>query len=241
MTVPAAGARPTRARIAVLASGGGSNLQALLDYFAALGDRRAGDVVLVASNNAGAGALERARRAGVAAAVIPADGAGMEQLLADHGVGLIVLAGYLRFVPMAVTRRFAGRIVNIHPALLPQFGGEGMYGARVHRAVLAARAAASGPTVHFVDEVYDHGAVIAQWRVPVHPSDDERSLAARVLRAEHLLLPRVVQAVAAGEVRLGADGRVDPPFVLDPATLPTLDPDLDDGSLADALQRPRPR
>jgi phosphoribosylglycinamide formyltransferase-1 len=231
----------SRARIAALASGGGSNLQALLDYFAALGERRAGDVVLVASNNPGAGALERARRAGIAAAVIAADGADLDALLAAHEVDLVVLAGYLRFIPMAVTRRFAGRMVNVHPALLPQFGGSGMYGARVHRAVLAARAAASGPTVHFVDEVYDHGAVIAQWRVPVHPTDDERSLAARVLRAEHLLLPRVVQAVAAGDVRLTADGRVDPPFVLDPDTLPTLDPDLDDGSLAGELQRPRPR
>ena len=231
----------TRARIAVLASGGGSNLQAVLDYFAALGDRRAGDVVLVASNNAMAGALERGRRAGVATTVIAADGGDLDDLLTTHRIDLVVLAGYLRFVPVAVTRRFAGRIVNVHPALLPQFGGTGMYGARVHRAVLAARAEASGPTVHFVDEAYDHGPVIAQWRVPVRPSDDEHTLAARVLRAEHLLLPRVVQAVAAGEVRLTADGRVDPPFALDPATLPTLDPDLDDGSLAGAMQRLRPR
>jgi formyltetrahydrofolate-dependent phosphoribosylglycinamide formyltransferase len=231
----------SRARIAVLASGGGSNLQAVLDYFAALGERRAGDVVLVASSNAAAGALERARGAAITTAVIAPDGADLDALLAAHEIDLVVLAGYLRFVPMAVTRRFAGRMINVHPALLPQFGGPGMYGARVHRAVLTARAPASGPTVHFVDEVYDHGAVIAQWRVPVHPTDDEHSLAARVLRAEHLLLPRVVQAVAAGEVRLAADGRVDPPFVLDPETLPTLDPDLDDGSLAGELQRPRPR
>jgi formyltetrahydrofolate-dependent phosphoribosylglycinamide formyltransferase len=231
----------TRARIAVLASGGGSNLQAVLDYFAALGDARAGDVVLVASNNASAGALERARRAGIATAVIGADGAELDHLLAAHRVDLVVLAGYMRFVPVAVTRRFAGRMVNVHPALLPQFGGTGMYGARVHRAVLAARAEASGPTVHFVDEAYDHGPVIAQWRVPVRPSDDEHTLAARVLRAEHLLLPRVVQAVASGEVRLTAEGRVDPPFVLDPTTLPTLDPELDDGSLAGDLHRLRPR
>ena len=231
----------TRARIAVLASGGGSNLGALLDHFAALGERRAGDVVLVASNRSDAGALERARAAGIETATISADGAELEALLAQHAIDLVVLAGYLKFVPVAVTRRYAGRIVNVHPALLPEFGGPGMYGARVHRAVLAARAASSGPTVHFVDEVYDHGAVIAQWRVPVHPSDDEHTLAARVLRAEHLLFPRVVQAVAAGECRLAVDGRVDPPFVLDPDTLPTLDPELDDGSLAGALQRSRPR
>lgn len=230
----------TRARIAVLASGGGSNFQALLDYFAALGDRRAGDVVVVIANRAGAGALDRARKAGIDALVI-ADDAELEAALAAHAIDLIVLAGYLRFVPITVTRRYAGRIVNVHPALLPEFGGPGMYGARVHRAVLDARASASGPTVHFVDEVYDHGAVIAQWRVPVHPTDDEHTLAARVLRAEHLLFPRVVQAVAAGEVRLTTDGRVDPPFVLDPATLPTLDPELDDGSLAGEMQRNTPR
>ena len=230
----------TRARIAVLASGGGSNLQALLDYFRALGDRRAGDVVVVIANRTSAGALDRARAAGIDALVIT-DDAELEAALAARAIDLIVLAGYLKFVPVAVTRRYAGRIVNVHPALLPQFGGPGMYGARVHRAVLEARAPASGPTVHFVDEVYDHGAVIAQWRVPVHPTDDQHTLAARVLRAEHLLFPRVVQAVAAGEVRLTADGRVDPPFVLDPATLPTLDPELDDGSLAGEMQRNTPR
>jgi formyltetrahydrofolate-dependent phosphoribosylglycinamide formyltransferase len=231
----------TRARIAVLASGGGSNLQALLDYFVALGDRRAGDVVLVASNRGDAGALTRARAAGIETATISPDGTELEALLERHAIDLVVLAGYLKFVPVAVTRRYVGRIVNVHPALLPQFGGPGMYGGRVHRAVLAARATASGPTVHFVDEVYDHGAVIAQWRVPVYPTDDEHMLAARVLRAEHLLYPRVVQAVAARECALAKDGRVEPPFVLDPSTLPTLDPELDDGSLAGELQRPRPR
>jgi phosphoribosylglycinamide formyltransferase-1 len=231
----------TRARIAVLASGGGSNLQALLDYFRALGDRRAGDVVLVVSDRAQAGALDKARHAGIETAVTRGDGSSLDELLASHAIDLVVLAGYLRFVPVAVTRRFAGCMINVHPALLPQFGGPGMYGARVHRAVLEARATVSGPTVHFVDEKYDHGAIIAQWRVPVHPSDDEATLAARVLRAEHLLFPRVVQAVAAGDVRLSTEGRVDPPFVLDPATLPTLDPELDDAALADELQRARPR
>lgn len=227
----------TRARIAVLASGGGSNLGALLDWFRALGERRAGDVVLVASNRADAGALARARDAGIATATIAGDGADLEALLAAHAIDLVVLAGYLRFVPVPVTRRWAGRILNVHPAPLPRFGGPGMYGARVHRAVLASGETSSGPTVHFVDEQYDHGAVVAHWPVPVLPGDDDRALAARVLRAEHLLFPRVVQAVAAGAVRLGTDGRVDPPFVLDHASLPTLDPELDDPSLAADLQR----
>ena len=197
--------------------------------------------MLVISNRADAGALDRARAVGIATATIGDDGSGLEALLERHAIALVVLAGFLRFVPVGVTRRYAGRMLNVHPAPLPKFGGPGMYGARVHRAVLASGAPTSGPTVHFVDEQYDHGAMIAHWPVPVHPADDEHALAARVLRAEHLLFPRVVQAVAAGEVRLAKDGRADPPFVLDPATLPALDPELDDSSLADDLQRVRPR
>jgi phosphoribosylglycinamide formyltransferase 1 len=226
----------TRARIVVLASGGGSNLQALIDHFARLGDDRAGDIVLVASDRPDAGALERARRAGIPTTVIAskraAAGRELAEVLAEHQADLVALAGYLQFVPADVTRRYAGRLLNVHPALLPEFGGPGMYGARVHRAVLAAHARQSGPTVHFVDDVYDHGPVIARWPVPVRPDDDEHSLAARVLRAEHLLYPRVVQAVAAGDVRLDADGRVDPPFVLDRSSLPPLDPELADAQLS---------
>lgn len=226
----------TRARIAVLASGGGSNLQALIDFFAQLGDSRAGDIVLVAADRSDAGALERARRAGIPTALIASrrapGGSELASLLAEHHADLVVLAGYLQFVPAEVTRRYAGRLLNVHPALLPDFGGAGMYGSRVHRAVLAAGARTSGPTVHFVDDVYDHGPVIARWPVPVRPDDDEHTLAARVLRAEHLLFPRVVQAVAAGDVRLTSDGRVDPPFVLDRRTLPPLDPELADAQTA---------
>jgi formyltetrahydrofolate-dependent phosphoribosylglycinamide formyltransferase len=225
----------TRARIAVLASGGGSNLQAVMDHLAELGDRRAGDIVLVASDRPDAGALERARRSGIPTALITSRkaprGSELATLLAEHRVDLVALAGYLQFVPSEVTRQFAGRLLNVHPALLPDFGGAGMYGARVHRAVLAAGARESGATVHFVDDVYDHGAVIARWPVPVRDGDDEHTLAARVLRAEHLLYPRVVQAVAAGTVRLTADGRVDPPFVLDRHSLPPLDPELADAPI----------
>jgi len=229
------------ARIAVLASGGGSNLQALLDYSASLGSDRAGAIALVASNRRDAGALVRARSAGIGTCVLDRGSPDLASVLALHDIDLVVLAGYLQFVPVPVTRRYAGRVINVHPALLPQFGGPGMYGANVHRAVLAAHAPVSGATVHFVDEVYDHGAIIAQWRVPVRPADDEHTLGARVLRVEHLLYPRVVQAVAAGEVRLTADGRVEPTFVLDPATLPPLDPELDDDSLASAMHGARPR
>jgi formyltetrahydrofolate-dependent phosphoribosylglycinamide formyltransferase len=203
----------SRTRIGVLASGGGSNLQAFLDHFATLGDARAGDVVLVASNSSSAGALERAERASIQRAVLRSprmpDGVELEPLLHEHRIELVVLAGYMRLVPTEVTHAYRGRMLNVHPALLPAFGGPGMYGARVHRAVLAAGARESGPTVHFVDEVYDHGPIIAQWPVPVLPDDDEHTLAARVLQAEHLLYPRVVDAVASGRVRLLDDGTVD--------------------------------
>jgi phosphoribosylglycinamide formyltransferase 1 len=225
----------SRARIGVLASGGGSNLQAILDHLASLGETRSGDVVLVASNRPDAGALERAARAGAATAVLESphapSGADLATVLREHAVDMIALAGYMRHVPTDVTRAHHGRIVNVHPALLPSFGGPGMYGARVHRAVLLAGAKESGPTVHFVDEVYDHGAVIAQWRVPVLPGDDERTLAARVLRAEHLLFPRVVDALAGGRIRLGAQGRVEGVSF----HTPLMDPSLDDRALAAQL------
>ena len=199
----------SRTRIAVLASGGGSNLQAILDYFDELGARRRGDVVMVASDRTAAGALERARVRGIAAEHVPVSGraAGVTdigELLARHAVDLLVLAGYLRRVPDDVVHRYAGRIVNVHPSLLPAFGGPGMYGRRVHEAVLAAGVTVTGASVHFIDEEYDRGTIIAQWPVPVLRNDDADSLAARVLRVEHLLYPRVVDAVATGTVTLGA-------------------------------------
>jgi formyltetrahydrofolate-dependent phosphoribosylglycinamide formyltransferase len=231
----------------VLASGGGSNLQAILDHLASLGEARHGDVVLVASNRPDAGALTRAARAGVERAVLRSphapDGDELDDVLARHEIQLVALAGYMRLIPDTVTRSYRGRMLNVHPALLPDFGGTGMYGTRVHRAVLNASAPLSGPSVHFVDEVYDHGALIAQWPVPVLPGDDEHILAARVLRAEHLLYPRVVDAVAGGEVRLDAAGRVESERFTSPR-LPTMDPMLDDVTLAirlDAAIGPAPR
>jgi formyltetrahydrofolate-dependent phosphoribosylglycinamide formyltransferase len=225
----------TRCRIGVLASGGGSNLQAILDHLGLLGEARHGDVVLVASNRPDAGALARATRAGVDCAVLRSphapEGEELDVVLARHEIDLVALAGYMRLIPDAVTRAYRGRMLNVHPALLPDFGGAGMYGVRVHRAVLDAGASLSGPSVHFVDEVYDHGAVIAQWPVPVLAGDDEHRLAARVLRAEHLLYPRVVDAVAGGEVRLDADGHVESERFTSPR-LPTMDPTLDDVTLA---------
>jgi phosphoribosylglycinamide formyltransferase/phosphoribosylglycinamide formyltransferase-1 len=182
-------------RLAVAVSGRGSNLDALL---AACRRDPVADVVLVLSDRAGAGGLERARAAGVPAAVLadPSDASEWLALLEEHRIDLVVLAGYLKLVPAGVIARYRGRIVNVHPALLPAFGGPGMYGHRVHQAVLASGAAESGATVHLVDEAYDRGAVLAQARVPVLPGDDPDRLAARVLEAEHRLLPAVVLAAA---------------------------------------------
>jgi phosphoribosylglycinamide formyltransferase-1 len=198
------------ARIGVLASGGGSNLGALLEHLDRLGPRRSGEVVLVASSVAGAGALERARRRGIPGIALDpaARDPHLVRLLDEHRVDVIALAGYLKLVPRAVVRRYRGRILNVHPALLPAHGGPGMYGLRVHCAVLAAGDAASGVTVHFVDEAYDRGAVIAQWPVPVLAGDTPETLAERVLRVEHVIYPRVVDAVAGDRVHLGPDGTV---------------------------------
>jgi len=195
-------------RVAVLASGGGTNLQALLDACRGNAPAR---VVLVASNRADAGALERARNAGVETAIIedPADGSAMIELLREREVDLVVLAGYLKLVPENVVDEFEGRMINIHPALLPAFGGSGMYGMRVHRAVIAAGATLSGATVHLVSAEYDRGPIVAQWPVPVAPKDTEDELQKRVLEVEHQLLPAVVLAAAraGGIERLLPNGR----------------------------------
>ena len=196
-------------RLAILASGGRSNLQAILDHFAALGAAAPGTIALVASDRAAAGALDRARTAGVPAVHLPrGDGAALDAALASHRITHIALAGYLRLIPSAVVDAYRGRLVNIHPALLPAFGGPGMYGAHVHAAVLRAGARVTGPTVHFVDTRYDEGAIIAQWPVPVHPDDTPASLGARVLAAEHRVYPACVAALCAGRLVLDSAGRV---------------------------------
>ncbi len=182
-------------KIAVCVSGRGSNLVALLEALA--GEQQA-VVALVLSNRADTPALERARERGIAAESLTdhRDAAEWLRRLAAHGIDLVVLAGYLKLVPAAVTAAFEGRILNIHPALLPEFGGPGMYGHHVHEAVLASGARESGATVHLVDAQYDRGQILARARVPVRPDDTPTTLAARVLEAEHRLLPAVVLAAA---------------------------------------------
>jgi phosphoribosylglycinamide formyltransferase-1 len=198
----------TPARVAVLVSGSGTNLQALLE---ALRDSPTARVVRVVGSHAGAGALERARRAGVPAVALsdPADSAELIAALGD--ATLVVLAGYLKRIPPAVIARFPLRMINIHPALLPAFGGPGMFGRRVHERVLASGVAISGATIHYVDEEYDRGPIIAQWPVPVRAGDTPETLAQRVLVVEHRLLAAVVlelarQGVPRVPVRLFAKG-----------------------------------
>jgi phosphoribosylglycinamide formyltransferase 1 len=186
-------------RIGVLASGRGTNLQALMDRIAVLGDASPMEIALVASNRADAPSLERARAESIPAAVFNPgdDGTELINLLVSHDVHLVVLAGYLKRIPPGVVREFHGRIVNVHPGLLPEFGGAGMYGAKVHQAVISSGAKITGVTVHLVDDEFDHGPVIAQWKVPVLDSDTPESLASRVLEVEHLVFPRAVEMIAA--------------------------------------------
>lgn len=185
-------------RLAVLASGRGSNLQAIVDHFDNLARERVAKVVLVASNRADSPALIRGATASIDIAHFNAadDGSELLDLLKKHRIDLVVLAGYLKRIPSKVIREYSGRMINIHPALLPAFGGEGMYGARVHEAVIASGAKESGVTVHLVDDAYDRGPIVAQWRVPVEPSDTADELAARVLNVEHVVYPRTVEMVA---------------------------------------------
>ncbi|HEX9221547.1 MAG TPA: phosphoribosylglycinamide formyltransferase [Gemmatimonadaceae bacterium] len=185
-------------RLAVLASGRGSNLQAIIEHFDNLARERIAKVVLVASNRADSPALIRAATASIDIAHFDTtdDGSVLLELLRKFRVDLVVLAGYLKRIPPKVIREYGGRIINIHPALLPAFGGEGMYGARVHEAVIASGAKETGVTVHLVDDEYDRGPIVAQWRFPVEPSDTADSLAARVLNVEHVVYPRVVEMVA---------------------------------------------
>jgi phosphoribosylglycinamide formyltransferase 1 len=183
-------------RIAVAISGRGSNLEALLG---ALGPGARAQVALVVSDRPEATGLNRARdrRLPAETLVHPDDGDEWLRLLWRFQIDLVVLAGYVKLVPAPVIAAYRGRIINIHPALLPAFGGKGMYGRRVHQAVLASGAQESGATVHLVDEVYDRGTVLAQARVPVLPGDTADTLAERVLAVEHRLLPAAVLAAAA--------------------------------------------
>lgn len=186
-------------RLAVFISGGGSNFKAIARAIAE--HRLDADIALVAANNPDAPGLDAARGLGYATDVFDRnafpDGERFAEYvlnsLSNNGADFISLAGYLRRIPPRVVKEYHGRIVNIHPALLPRFGGKGMFGLHVHQAVIDSGVPESGVTIHYVDEVYDHGVIIAQRRVPVIPGDSPELLRDRVLVVEHQLYPEVLQ------------------------------------------------
>lgn len=194
----------TKAPIAVLVSGSGRSLENLAECVA----RGELDVTiaLVLSDRPGTGAFARAERLGLPCLLVErrafADAASFSAAvfgaLDDRGVRLAVLAGFLRL--LKIPSHWSGRVLNIHPSLLPAYGGKGFYGHHVHEAVLAAGEAESGCTVHFVDDEFDHGAPILQRRVPVLPGDTADSLAARVFEEEKIALPEAIRRVLAGDV-----------------------------------------
>lgn len=198
----------------MLASGSGTTLQALMDAFPPVGSPEGVGVVAVVCNTPGAGALERGRRAGVPSVLVDHRGRTVEAFedalaaaIDAQRPDLICLAGFLRILSPAFARRYPQRILNTHPALLPAFGGKGMYGERVHRAVLASGAAISGCTIHVVNEVPDGGPIVAQATVPVLDGDTPQTLAARVQAEERRLYPEVVRWWARGRLEL-TGGRV---------------------------------
>jgi phosphoribosylglycinamide formyltransferase 1 len=180
-------------RLVIFASRTGSNAGAIIRHF-----RRTGtaEVSLILSSRPDAGVLDLARREGILSTVAGKSRLDTEEVLTeitDAGADLIVLAGFLLKVPDRFIAAFPGRIINIHPALLPAFGGHGMYGRRVHEAVLGAGVPQSGITIHRVDEQYDHGEILLQARCPVLPLDTPESLAARVQGLEHYYYPLVLE------------------------------------------------
>ncbi len=195
-------------KCAVLASGGGSNFQALIDRREA-GDLHV-DLALLIGNNSDARAFERAREHAIPAIqCAPSQFDSPEayvarflDILTEYSIELIALAGYMKMIPAEVVQRYHNRIVNIHPALLPAFGGKGMYGKRVHQAVLDYGAKITGVTVHFVDEQYDHGPVIVQKTAPVLDNDSADSLASRVLALEHETYWLALEAIARGSIHV---------------------------------------
>ena len=195
------------AQVAVFISGGGTGLQAFID--AAQAGTLKAESARVVSSKAKALGVERAKTAGIDSFVFKlsqyesteAAALALVDQLDAHGIEYIALAGYLKLLPPVVVSSYRGRIVNIHPALLPKFGGEGMYGHHVHEAVVASGEKESGCTVHLVDEIYDHGRVLEQARVPVLPDDTADSLAARVLKEEHKLYPAVLNRLIRGDYK----------------------------------------
>ena len=202
-------------KIAVLVSGGGTNLQAIIDKIAD-GTITNTEIALVIANNEGAYALERAANAGIEAECISPKSfpsreefnAALTNRLVESGVDLVVLAGFLVNIPPMMVEKFPNRIINIHPSLIPSFCGKGFYGLHVHEGVLARGVKVTGATVHFVDDGTDTGPIILQKAVEVHQDDDPKSLQLRVMeQAEWNILPQAIDLIANGRVSV-VDGRV---------------------------------
>lgn len=195
--------------IAVFASHGGSDMQAIVDSCRLLPDQAKVSVVI--SNNADSLALKRAADQRIPHIHLSAKKSGSEEILAEkilevlntYHIDMIFLAGYLRKLHPSVVKKYENRIFNIHPALLPKYGGKGMYGMHVHQAVLEAKETLTGVTIHRVNSEYDDGAVIAQRTIAVYETDTPESLAKRVLLCEHRFLKDMIQDVVNGLIRLG--------------------------------------
>lgn len=184
-------------KLVVLASGSGTNFQSIIDAVNS-GEIRNSEISGLITNNLKAGAIERAEKASIPVFILPDSNSEegeskLFEILHNLKPDLMILAGYLKKIPDSVIRQWPDRIINIHPALLPKFGGKGYYGMNVHRAVIAAGEKVSGCTVHYVNEIYDDGKIIAQKEVHVHPDDTPETLAKRVLKAEHKLYPNTIQ------------------------------------------------
>lgn len=183
-------------KIAVFASGSGTNAQKIIDHFR-YGDKA--KVVLILCNKPGAGILTIAEKEHIPSLLIEKEkffrGNAYTDELKDHQVDCMVLAGFLWKIPSLLIKTFSGRIINIHPALLPKYGGKGMYGLHVHKAVIDSKEEESGITIHYVDEVYDHGKIIYQATCPVLENDTPSLLALRIQKLEHEYYPVVIESL----------------------------------------------
>lgn len=185
---------PSKKNIAIFASGSGTNAEAIMKHFQ---DHPSISVGLVISNNADAFVLERAKKFGVKSLVFNrkkiVETEEVDKALADNAIDFIVLAGFMLLFPERLVKKFPARIVNIHPALLPKYGGKGMYGMYVHEAVVKSKEQESGITIHWVNEKYDEGQIIFQARCPVSPADSPEDVAAKVHQLEHHHYPMVIE------------------------------------------------
>lgn len=181
-------------KIAIFASGAGTNAERIIDHFR---DHPSIRISLIVCNKPGAGVLNIAQKEQIPSILIEKarffQGDAYVNELQERGIGFLVLAGFLWKIPDALVKAYRGRILNIHPALLPKYGGKGMYGAFVHTAVIAAKETETGITIHYVDEIYDHGKAIFQASIPVEPTDTPESLAQKVHALEHAHFPKIIE------------------------------------------------